>query len=155
MIAKMFDLEARRKDDIIEKNELDPEQFLLHIEDTNDAYIARAEAPDVDGGSSSLKKESKRLLGFIRYSKKDGSLQLTNFRSHLTRAALGLGFTTRRKKVNLAGTHGEGFKVASLVMVNKGYQVRIEASYSTGSSDTSRIIPIIYIANSAPQAKRK
>jgi hypothetical protein len=128
MIAKMFDLEARRKDDIIEKSELDPEQFLLHIEDTNDAYIARAEAPYVDGGSSSLKKESKRLLGFIRYSKKDGSLQLTNFRSHLTRAALGLGFTTKRKKVNLAGTHGEGFKVASLVMVNKGYQVRIEAS---------------------------
>lgn len=85
-------------------------------------------APDLNGGNYRVKKDSRRLLGFIRFSKKDGSLHLTNFNSHLTREALGLGFSTKRKKVNLAGTHGEGFKVASLVMVNKGYQVRIEAS---------------------------
>jgi hypothetical protein len=112
---------------MIEKNGLDPEQLLLDIKDTKDAYIATAHPPDLNGDNDRV-KESKRLLGFIRYSKKDGCLQLTNFKSHLTRAALGLGFTTKRKKVNLAGTHGEGFKIASLVMVNKGYQVRIEAS---------------------------
>ena len=107
---------------------MDPENFLVDIEDSKDAYTGTVRAPDLNHGSDHLKKDTKRLLGFIRYSKKDGSLQLTNFNAHLTRAALGLGFTTKRTKANLAGTHGEGFKVAALVMVNKGYQVRIESS---------------------------
>lgn len=111
----------------MDKNGLDPEHFLVDNEDSKDAYTATVRAPDLNRGNDHI-KEANRLLGFLRYSKKDGSLQLTNFNSHLTREALGLGFTTKRKKLNLAGTHGEGFKVASLVMVNKGYQVRIEAS---------------------------
>ncbi|KAH6663543.1 hypothetical protein B0J14DRAFT_449086, partial [Halenospora varia] len=39
-----------------------------------------------------------------------------------------LGVTSKRKKSHLAGTHSESFKVASLVMVRYGYQVRYDAS---------------------------
>jgi hypothetical protein len=69
-----------------------------------------------------------RLLGFIRYSKEKGILELTNFRAKLGRKALKLGFSTKRQKAELAGTHGEGFKVASLVMLRKGYHVHFDAS---------------------------
>jgi hypothetical protein len=67
-------------------------------------------------------------LGFIRYSKAKGTLELTNFKAQLERKALDQGFTTKRDKKQLAGTHGEGFKVASLVMLRQGHQVRYEAS---------------------------
>lgn len=39
-----------------------------------------------------------------------------------------MGCTTKRRKSHLAGTHGEGFKVASLVMIRNGYQARFETS---------------------------
>jgi hypothetical protein len=68
------------------------------------------------------------LLGFIRYREKEGDLEFTNFGAKLSRETLDLGVTSKRKKDHLAGTHGEGFKVASLVMVRSGYQVRYEAS---------------------------
>jgi hypothetical protein len=68
------------------------------------------------------------LLGFIRYSKKKGTVELTNFNAKLKREALDMGCTTKRRKSHLAGTHGEGFKVASLVMIRNGYQARFETS---------------------------
>lgn len=41
---------------------------------------------------------------------------------------LQLGTTSKDKKSGLAGSHGEGFKVAAMVMSRAGYKVRIEAS---------------------------
>jgi hypothetical protein len=37
-------------------------------------------------------------------------------------------FTAKRQKMGMAGTYGEGFKAASLVMVWQGYQIRFEVS---------------------------
>lgn len=71
---------------------------------------------------------NQQILGFIRFSKKRGEVQLTNYNARLTRKALGLGQSSKRKQGNLAGTHGEGFKVAALVLVRKQYQVRYESS---------------------------
>jgi hypothetical protein len=53
---------------------------------------------------------------------------LTNFKACLSRAALDLGVTSKREKGHLAGTHGEGFKIAALVMTREAYQARIETS---------------------------
>lgn len=39
-----------------------------------------------------------------------------------------MGDSTIRRNNELAGTHGEGFKVASLVMLRNNYKVRYEAS---------------------------
>jgi hypothetical protein len=68
------------------------------------------------------------LLGFVRYTEKDGLLELTNFKAKLNRASLALGITSKREQEHLAGTHGGGFKLAALVMVRAGYQARIETS---------------------------
>lgn len=80
------------------------------------------------------------LFGFIRHSKDKDSLELTNFKASLPRKALGMGVTSKRNNGALAGTHGEGIKVAALVMVRKRYQVRYESakyywSFSFGGRD--------------------
>ena len=53
---------------------------------------------------------------------------MTNFGAQLSRKSLDLGAISKRDKMHLAGTHGEGFKVAALVMSRHGYQVCFEAS---------------------------
>lgn len=80
-------------------------------------YVAKAHHPDTGD-----------LLGFVRYNGKDGTLELTNFKANLSRKSLELGVTSKRAKGHLAGTHGEGFKIAALVMVREGYQTRFETS---------------------------
>lgn len=83
--------------------------------DEKDVYIVEARHPATDV-----------LLGFIRF--KDGVLEFTNFKSQLSRSALDIGESTKRDNEEAAGTHGEGFKIASLVMVRRGYRVQYEAS---------------------------
>jgi hypothetical protein len=82
-----------------------------------DVWIATAHGPD-----------SREVLGFIRHIKAKGTLELTNFKAQLSRKSLDMGESSKRHENNLAGTHGEGFKLAALVMVRKNYQVRCEAS---------------------------
>ncbi len=69
-----------------------------------------------------------RALGFIRFLKDKGQLELTNFGASLSKESLDLGVSSKRSNRNMAGAHGEGFKVASLVMVREGYPVRYESS---------------------------
>jgi hypothetical protein len=57
-----------RKDAIIETLKLERRQFKLVIKDLNGEYIAEARYPD-----------SGELLGYIRYIKDKGTLELTNF----------------------------------------------------------------------------
>lgn len=83
--------------------------FNLKITDSGGVYTAEA-----------LHPTSGKLLGFIRFREKEGDLELTNFKAQLSRKALDLGVTSKRMKANQAGTHGEGFKVASLVMARSG-----------------------------------
>lgn len=104
-----------RKDAIIETSNL--QEFKLTIKESNSEYTAEARYPD-----------SGELLGYIRYLEDKGTLELTNFRAQLSRKSLDLGATSKRDKKHLAGTHGEGFKLAALVMARQGYQVRFEAS---------------------------
>ncbi len=80
-----------------------------------DVYIVEARHP-----------KSRELLGFIRFQ--SGVLEFTNFNAQLSRQALDIGVTTKRDNKEAAGTHGEGFKLASLVMARRGYRVQFEAS---------------------------
>ncbi|KAG4441520.1 hypothetical protein IFR05_002977 [Cadophora sp. M221] len=85
--------------------------------DKNGIYIFEGRHPITD-----------KLLGFIRF--KDGIIEFTNFGAQLHRRALNMGETSKRGNRQAAGTHGEGFKVASLVMVRHGHRVQYEASRS-------------------------
>jgi hypothetical protein len=107
----------RRKDAIIETFNLRAEDFTVNVTETGELYVAEARHPD-----------SGVLLGFIRYIEKDGTLELTNFKASLRREALEVGATSKRQNNQLAGTHGEGFKIGALVMVRSGYQTRFETS---------------------------
>lgn len=82
----------------------------------------------------------KEMCGFIRFLSKQGTVELTNFKTFLPRKTLDMGVTTKANVANLAGTHGEGFKVASLVMLRKGLQVRYQSgkfywSFTFGGKD--------------------
>jgi hypothetical protein len=106
-----------RKDAIKETSKLYKRDFTVLDRGFNlkDVYIVEARHPDTTA-----------LLGFIRWEK--GKLEFANFGAHLSRKTLNLGATTKFANNDMAGTHGEGFKVGSLVMVRTGYTVRYEAS---------------------------
>jgi hypothetical protein len=106
-----------RKDAIIETFHLQQIEFQVLVKgfDSKDVYVIEARH-----------HQTQVLLGFIRFQ--DGVLEFTNFNSQLSRQALDRGVTSKRNNTETAGTHGEGFKVASLVMARRGYRVQFEAS---------------------------
>jgi hypothetical protein len=110
------DILPHRKDSMIDSSSIADGKLKITVKDTNSFYIAEARHP-ISGA----------LLGFIRFCIARGHLELTNFKAKLSRKALDLGTSSKRRKSNQAGTHGEGFKIASLVMVRNGYQVRYES----------------------------
>ncbi|KAH9217392.1 hypothetical protein DL95DRAFT_493667 [Leptodontidium sp. 2 PMI_412] len=104
-------------DGMIEAHKVTRETIRITTNDLDDEWVATAHRPG-----------SKEMIGFIRFLKNKGTLELSNFKAQLPRKALDIGVSTKRTANNTAGTHGEEFKVASLVMVRKGYQVRYESS---------------------------
>jgi hypothetical protein len=106
-----------RKDGIKEASQLRNRDFIILDKgfDTKDVYTIEARHPD-----------THELLGFILWN--DGTIQYSNLGAQLSRKALNFGVSTKRNDDDLAGVHGEGFKVASLVMIRRGYRVRYEAS---------------------------
>jgi hypothetical protein len=104
-------------DGMIEAHKVEREKINIVIDDTSNEWIVTAHRPG-----------SLEVLGFIRFNKGKGMLELTNFNAQLTRKALDIGVSSKRYAVSQAGAQGEGFKVASLVMVRKGYQVRYESA---------------------------
>jgi hypothetical protein len=122
-----------RKDAIIESSALKHQAFRWNIMGHDDVYVAEARHPDTNN-----------LLGFIRYKEKEGMLELTNFKARLNRTSLDLGVTSKPRKEHLAAIHGEGLKVAALVMARKRYQVIYEASsfyweFKMGGKDKSHL----------------
>jgi hypothetical protein len=104
-------------DGMIENRRVAREDINININETDNDWVATAHRP-----------VSGEMLGFIRFHKRKGMLELTNFNAQLTRKALDIGVSSKRAADGQAGTHGEGFKVASLVMVRKGFQVRYESA---------------------------
>ncbi|KAH7305638.1 hypothetical protein BKA65DRAFT_560112 [Rhexocercosporidium sp. MPI-PUGE-AT-0058] len=104
-------------DGMIEAHKVTRDTIKINTNDSDKEWVATAHRPGSGG-----------MIGFIRFLKKKGTLELSNFKAQLHRKALDIGVSTKRTANDTAGTHGEGFKVASLVMVRKGYQVRYESS---------------------------
>jgi len=127
---------------MIETNSLDAEKFhLVPSGDPKGVFEAEARHPDTGN-----------LLGYIRYEEKAGKLELVNFGAGLPLSSLDVGYTTKMHNPKLAGCHGEGFKIAALVMLREGYAVHIEASnhywnFHWGGSDRNQL----YCGISAPQ----
>ncbi|KAL1953003.1 hypothetical protein VTO42DRAFT_3774 [Malbranchea cinnamomea] len=71
---------------------------------------------------------TEELLGYIRFNKRSGKLEITNFKAQLELQNLSLGGTTKTGDDRVAGTHGEGFKVAALVLLREQHAVQIFAS---------------------------
>jgi len=71
---------------------------------------------------------TNRELGFIRYSKRAGVVDLTNYNSQLSGDSLGMGYSSKVRQEHLAGQHGEGYKLAALTLVRNGFRVAIKAS---------------------------
>lgn len=75
--------------------------------------------------------DSGELLGYIRFVKRSGKLEITNFKAGLELQNLNLGGTTKQGNNQVAGTHGEGFKVAALVFLREKHSVRVTATSHT------------------------
>jgi hypothetical protein len=71
---------------------------------------------------------NRELLGYIWFKRKEGSVKITNFQAKLERRNLELGSSTKRGNNTMAGTHGEGLKLAALVLRREKRRVRITSS---------------------------
>ncbi|KAM0170809.1 hypothetical protein ACHAPF_008727 [Botrytis cinerea] len=58
-----------------------------------------------------------QILGFLSFDNKKGMLELCNYNSQLAREVLDMGGTSKAGNDELAGTHGEGFKLVALLMI--------------------------------------
>ncbi|RAH76818.1 hypothetical protein BO86DRAFT_324774, partial [Aspergillus japonicus CBS 114.51] len=68
-------------------------------------------------------------LGYIIHKKRTGGLELSNFDARLTSRDLDFGGTTKQgDNKSLAGQHGEGLKIAALVLRRKGFRVQMVSS---------------------------
>lgn len=111
-----------RKDAIIVSYGLNQRSFNIQKNIQNDVIQYLVHHPTAVEPSNS---NERKLLGYIRFDKKEGSLELTNFDAKLTPYNLELGGTTksdnRAANKALAGLHGEGLKVAALVLVRNDW----------------------------------
>jgi hypothetical protein len=73
-------------------------------------------------------RENRRALGFIQYEKEAGRITIANPCMQLPIDALAMGFSTKAAHKHLVGRHGEGLKLAGLVLARDRYQVNVAAS---------------------------
>jgi hypothetical protein len=72
--------------------------------------------------------EARRSLGFIKYDKKSSRVTLANACMQLPAEALELSFSTKGGQEQLAGSHGDGLKLAAVVLSRDGYRLQVVAS---------------------------
>lgn len=115
-----------RKDAIVETFQVDRLDFQPRYEE-NESFVS------ITVPRSPSKVLIDQALGFIRYEKKSGELRLANGCAQLRPKILQLGKTTKQNKNNFAGCHGEGLKLAAMVMSRNGYKVSVATSNYTWS----------------------
>lgn len=119
----------RRKDAIIERFNLDRQSFQPFLEDYSDHLSIIV--PDQTLADQPAERENRRALGFIQYEKKTGRITIANPCMQLPINALAMGFSTKDvhgAHDHLVGRHGEGLKLAVLVLSRDSYNVSITAS---------------------------
>lgn len=116
-----------RKDAIVQMHQINLFDFLPHISATPDDITISVK----DKRSLLLDRERplfQQVLGYIRFNKVQGSAEFTNFGSNLDYRCLELGHTTKKKDHRLAGGHGEGLKIAALVLCRENHHVKISVN---------------------------
>ena len=113
-----------RKDAIIASFNLNPRSFRPVFRETRtQIHITIHRQPPGEG-----EQAAPELLGFIRFNRKAGSVELANFQSELKRSHLLLGQTTKRGHDEFAGCHGEGFKLSAMVLRREGHSFKFASS---------------------------
>jgi hypothetical protein len=84
--------------------------------------------PDQTLADQPAERENRRALGFIQYEKKPGRITIANPCIQLPINALAMGFSTKDAHDHLVGCHGEGLKLAALVLSRNSYLVSFAAS---------------------------
>ncbi|KAF4867624.1 hypothetical protein CGCSCA1_v013188 [Colletotrichum siamense] len=108
------------KDGIIAAFDMDPRSFLPVWDETTPGVIRITVHRNIEG--------QRELVGFIVHKAKTGTVEIANFNANLSMDDLCIGGSTKRNNDKFAGVHGEGFKVAALVMVRSGIPVRIQST---------------------------
>ncbi|KAL4889256.1 hypothetical protein BDV59DRAFT_119937 [Aspergillus ambiguus] len=116
--AAFRELYQNWKDAIIETYKLDLASFQpVYKEDGRQICVT---VPKKQGRSEAL--------GFIQYNKSSQKVTLANSCARIEPEALQFGQTTKRGKAQLAGCHGEGLKLAAMVMSREDYNVCVETN---------------------------
>ncbi|KAJ9616490.1 hypothetical protein H2200_000209 [Cladophialophora chaetospira] len=113
------------RDGLVESFKLDP-RALQPTFDTNNQREVRITMSRVETSSTGV--QTSKLAGYIIFNARRGSVEMTNFNAKLERKHLRGGGTNKRGKPQFAGGHGEGFKLAALVLRRSGYDVRFETT---------------------------
>ncbi|KAI9041054.1 uncharacterized protein KD926_007471 [Aspergillus affinis] len=115
------------KDAILQSHPMSLLEFAPHVSATSEAItiIVEAQGGQGPGGAGPL---ARKILGYIRFNKAQGSAEFTNLGSSLDPQHLEMGHTTKKRDDRLAGGHGEGLKLAALVLSRAEHHVKISAS---------------------------
>ncbi|KAJ5364961.1 uncharacterized protein N7496_010674 [Penicillium cataractarum] len=116
-LLRWTNADRRRKDTFIERFTLDRQSFQPFLEDHDDhlSFVV----PDPNLADQPAERENRRALGFIT---------IANACMRLPINALGMGCLTKDAHDHLVGRHGEGLKLAALVLSRDSYNVSITAS---------------------------
>ncbi|KAJ6126127.1 hypothetical protein N7471_010620 [Penicillium samsonianum] len=110
------------KDAILERFQSNRLDFKPFFEDKKDHFSIIVPATSNDNGN-------RRALGFIKNEKKTGRVILINSCMQFSFEFLVMGLIFKDNDEQLLGSHGEGLKLAALIMSRYGYKVSVAASH--------------------------
>ncbi|KAI1105884.1 hypothetical protein F4804DRAFT_330804 [Jackrogersella minutella] len=92
------------------------QEFTVVLEEDEDEIVYKAIA---SGSSRRTPGKSEKCLGYIRWARRNGAgfVDITNRQATLEPWHLDMGSTSKKNDKNQAGMHGEGLKVALLVLM--------------------------------------
>ncbi|XDG00848.1 hypothetical protein ABKA04_000463 [Annulohypoxylon sp. FPYF3050] len=103
------------RDGIIQSFKLSEQDFKVTFKENDDEIIYQA----VASGSYQNSAQFHKCFGYIRWSRHDGAgtVEITNRQATLEPWHLSMGSTTKVNDANQIGTHGEGLKIALVVLM--------------------------------------
>ncbi|KAL5364316.1 hypothetical protein BJX96DRAFT_178839, partial [Aspergillus floccosus] len=114
------------KDAILQTSRISLPEFLPRVSVTNnETTITVEERPWQAPDGRWQRPPTQKVLGYIRYDHIKGSAEFANFSSRLDPECLEMGHTTKRGDHRLAGGHGEGLKIAALVLSRENHHVKV------------------------------